>query len=152
MSMDLFDMTQMSKPVGFGADAASPTMSSISMKMMKPAIWNSSYALLMFSMWWVMMVAMMTPSAAPMVLLFARINRKEKSRGRPFVPSGIFALGYVMVWGVFSVGATFLQWALERSDLMSSMMVSTSVVFGGILLIGKTNRDQSAPKSQDPLK
>ena len=42
---------------------------------------DPGYALLMFSMWWVMMVAMMLPSAAPMLLLFARVNRKDRAAG-----------------------------------------------------------------------
>ena len=47
------------------------------MTMMAQAVWTPGYAVLMFAMWWVMMVAMMLPSAAPMVLLFATINRKQ---------------------------------------------------------------------------
>ena len=47
---------------------------------MTPAVWTPGYAALIFSMWWIMMVAMMLPSATPMLLLFARVNRKEKSR------------------------------------------------------------------------
>ena len=55
-------------------------------RMMAPALWTVGYAGIMFTMWWVMMAAMMLPSAAPILLLFARINRKEKSAGRPFIP------------------------------------------------------------------
>ena len=46
--------------------------------MMTPATWTFGYAALMFSMWWVMMVAMMLPGAAPMLLLFARVTRQDK--------------------------------------------------------------------------
>ena len=53
-----------------------------SMGMMMPAVWDLDYAGLMFVMWWVMMIAMMLPSATPMVLLFATINRKQKEGGR----------------------------------------------------------------------
>ena len=56
--------------------------------MMTPAVWTSGYAVLMFSMWWVMMVAMMLPSAAPMLLLFARVTRKDKAGG-PLTPTGV---------------------------------------------------------------
>jgi predicted metal-binding membrane protein len=47
---------------------------------MEPAVWNLGYAGLMFAMWWVMMVAMMLPSATPMLLLFARVNRQQQAR------------------------------------------------------------------------
>jgi len=43
--------------------------------MMERAVWTPGYAGLIFAMWWVMMVAMMLPGAAPMLLLFARVNR-----------------------------------------------------------------------------
>ena len=79
--------------------------------MMAPAVWTVRYAGVMFTMWWVMMAAMMLPSAAPILLLFACINREEKSAGRPFIPTGIFAAGYLVAWGAFSALATGLQWA-----------------------------------------
>jgi predicted metal-binding membrane protein len=103
--------------------------------MMAPAVWTVGYAGVMFTMWWAMMAAMMLPSAAPMLLLFARINRKEKSAGRPFIPTGIFAAGYLVAWGAFSALATGLQWALERLGMLSPMMVTTSYWLGGAILL-----------------
>jgi len=103
--------------------------------MMAPAVWTPGYVGIMFTMWWVMMAAMMLPSAAPILLLFARINRKEKTAGKPFIPTGIFAAGYLVAWGGFSAAATGLQWALERLGLLSPMMVSTSYWLGGTILL-----------------
>ena len=103
--------------------------------MMAPAVWTVGYAGVMFTMWWVMMAAMMLPSAAPILLLFARINRKEKSVGRPFIPTGIFAAGYLVAWGAFSALATGLQWALERLGVLSPMMVTTSYWLEGAILL-----------------
>jgi len=103
--------------------------------MMRPAIWTPGYAGIMFTMWWVMMAAMMLPSAAPILLLFARINRKEKSVGRPFIPTGVFAAGYLAAWGGFSALASGLQWALERFGLLSPMMTTTSYWLGGAILL-----------------
>lgn len=103
--------------------------------MMAPAVWTLGYAGLMFTMWWVMMAAMMLPSAAPILLLFARINCREKSAGRPFVPTGIFASGYLATWGGFSALATALQWAVERLGLLSPMMTTTSCWLGGAILL-----------------
>jgi predicted metal-binding membrane protein len=101
---------------------------------MEPAAWTPAYAALMFAMWWVMMVAMMVPSATPMLLLFARINRKERANDRPYVRTGIFAAGYLIVWGVFGITATALQWLLEQLGLLSPMMVATSYWLGGAIL------------------
>src|SRR2546421_82284 len=74
----------------------------MAMDVMTPAVWTPAYAALTFSMWWIMMIAMMLPSAAPMLLLFARVNRKEKAGGRLCVPTVIFAGGYMVDWGMFS--------------------------------------------------
>ena len=48
--------------------------------MATPVDWTFRYTLLMFFMWWVMMIAMMLPSAAPMILLHARVERSAKAR------------------------------------------------------------------------
>jgi predicted metal-binding membrane protein len=103
--------------------------------MMVPAQWSAGYAGIIFTMWWMMMAAMMLPSAAPILLIFARINRKEKSAGRPFIPTGIFAAGYLVAWGAFSALATGLQWILERLGLLSPMMMTTSYWLGGSILL-----------------
>lgn len=90
---------------------------------------------LTFVMWAVMMVAMMTPSAAPMILMFAGVNRGRQKQQVPYVPTSVFLLGYLVVWAAFSVLATAAQWGLHAVSLLSPMMVSTSPVLGGILLM-----------------
>ncbi len=110
-------------------------MVDMAMDAMQPMAWTAGTGVLMFFMWWIMMVAMMLPSAAPMVLLFAAVNRKQRNAGSPYTPTGIFAFGYLAVWGFFSLLATAVQWGLERTELLSSMMVGTSVVLGALLLI-----------------
>jgi predicted metal-binding membrane protein len=105
------------------------------MAMMRPAVWTTGYAVVMGVMWWVMMIAMMLPSASPMLLLFARVNRAQQVQEAPFVPTSVFAVGYLVVWGAFSLVATGLQWGLERLGLLSTMMASTSALFGGVLLM-----------------
>jgi predicted metal-binding membrane protein len=85
--------------------------------------------------WWVMMVAMMLPGAAPMLLLFARVNRKEKAAGAPLVPTALFAAGYLLVWGGFGAVATALQWGLESARLLSPMLVTTNHWLGAGILV-----------------
>ena len=97
--------------------------------------WTVGYAVVIFFMWWVMMFGMMLPSAAPLLLLFARMMRKEKKKGAPYVPTGVFALGYVVMWAAFSAIATGAQWGLEASGLLSGIMVGTSAVLAAALLI-----------------
>ena len=78
-------------------------------------------------MWWIMMIAMMTPSASPMVLLYGRAYRHEQRQGklaawhRADISS--FVLGYLLSWAAFSAIATGLQWGLERVGLIHQMMM-----------------------------
>jgi predicted metal-binding membrane protein len=97
--------------------------------------WEATEVLLTWVMWAVMMVAMMTPSAAPMILMFATVNRRRRGQQGPFVPTTVFLLGYLLVWGGFSVVATLAQWGLHTAALLSPMMVSTSPMLGGLLLL-----------------
>src|SRR5918998_2214606 len=96
--------------------------------------WGATDFALTFVMWAVMMVAMMTPSAAPMILMFAGVNRRRQKQQVPYVLTSVFLLGYLAVWAAFSVLATAAQWGLHAVSLLSPMMVSTSPVLGGILL------------------
>jgi predicted metal-binding membrane protein len=86
-------------------------------------------------MWIVMMVAMMVPSAAPTILLFADVARRRRERGVPTASAGIFTLGYLLVWVFYATTAAALQAVLHRAALVSPAMVSASPWFGGALLI-----------------
>src|SRR5947209_11440383 len=107
------------------------------MKMSGPdtAPWSVGILLPLFLMWAEMMVAMMIPSAAPMILTFAMVNRKRREQERPFVPTGIFLLGYLAVWTGFSAFAALAQWILHGAALLSPTMVSASPILGGALLM-----------------
>lgn len=97
--------------------------------------WTLGHAALMLVMWVVMMAAMMLPSAAPMILLYATIARGRYARGEQAAASSIFALGYVSIWTVFSVGAVALQFGLEKTAMLSPMMEATSVTLAAAVLI-----------------
>jgi predicted metal-binding membrane protein len=97
--------------------------------------WSGAEFAFIFLMWSVMMVAMMLPSATPIVLLYARVGRMAAVDGEPFAPTGWFAVGYLLVWFGFAFAATSAQWGLERAALLTPMMESASNAVGGILLI-----------------
>ena len=90
---------------------------------------------LMLAMWWVMMAGMMLPSASPMILTFATVNRRKRERGQPFLPTFVFTAGYLLVWGGFSLTATLAQWGLERTALLLPTMMTGSAILGGILYL-----------------
>jgi len=121
---------------GMGMSAVEMTrMAGMDGWMMAQAEWTPAYAALMFSMWWVMMIAMMLPSAAPVLLLFMRVNRTDKGAGPPLVPASVFAAGYAIAWGAFSLSAAGLQWALESVRVMSPMLETTNVWLGAGILV-----------------
>jgi predicted metal-binding membrane protein len=89
----------------------------------------------MFAMWAVMMIGMMTPSVAPVVLLYARVRRHAIAQGEPFAATGWFAGGYLLAWTVFGLVATVAQWALERAALLTPMMTTASVSVDATFLL-----------------
>jgi len=107
------------------------------MKMAMPAIqpWGPVDYLLMFIMWSVMMFAMMTPSAAPMILTYTKIARQQKTTIKPVLGTAVFYFGYLLVWMAFSAAATLAQGGLHAATLLSPLMETTSPVIGGIILI-----------------
>lgn len=112
-------------------------MGSMEMEMAMPRMqaWGSIDFVLIFIMWAIMMVAMMIPSASPMILMFSVTNRRRREGQGPFVPTSVFLLGYLVVWAGFSALATLAQWSLHTAALLSPMMVSTSPILGGALLL-----------------
>ena len=88
-----------------------------------------------FAMWWVMMLGMMLPGAAPMILTYGTLQRRRRDRAETYVPTAIFVAGYLIVWGLFSVAATAAQWALQQYALVSPTLAVLSPLAGGTLFI-----------------
>jgi predicted metal-binding membrane protein len=78
--------------------------------------------------WAVMMAAMMFPAAAPMLLLFRTVSTQRRARGNAFVPTWVFAAGYLLVWAV--IGA--VTWVLVQfgSELASRLGVAERATWG----------------------
>ena len=108
-------------------------MSGMGMPQWRP--WGAVDFFLMFLMWAVMMVAMMVPSASPMIVTFASVHRRRLGKEDALVPTAAFVAGYALVWGAFSLAATLAQWGLHQAALLSPMMVTTSPLLGGLLLV-----------------
>jgi predicted metal-binding membrane protein len=97
--------------------------------------WSGAELRLLFAMWSVMMVAMMTPSATPMIFMFSAMNRRRAEHQGPVVRTGLFVLGYLTVWVAYSAVAALAQWVLHGLAVLSPAMVSTSPYLGGGLLV-----------------
>lgn len=113
---------------------AGSTHLNMQMAMPRMLAWRLADVLILFAMWAVMMVAMMVPSVAPLILLFAAANR-QKADGGAIGSATVLVLGYLLVWLGFSVLATLATWGLQSAALLSPMLVSTSPLLGGILLV-----------------
>jgi len=101
---------------------------------MMTARWDVGHLLLLWAMWAVMMTGMMLPSASPTLLLYGFAARRSapQSAGRHIYA---VAAGYLVVWTVFSAGATALQRVLAEFRLISPMMETTTPAAGATLLI-----------------
>ncbi len=116
-----------------GRMADMPAAVEVAVTQLKP--WSPIDFVLIFLMWTVMMWGMMGPSAMPAVLDFTASYHKNQEHGHPLASTGVFVLGYIIVWTGFSLVATFFQWGLHSAALLSPMMVSTSPLLGGVLLL-----------------
>jgi predicted metal-binding membrane protein len=89
-------------------------------------------------MWWVMMIGMMLPSAAPMVLLFGNVQRRQLAAEHPRLRVALFTLGYLLTWGVFSLIAVGVQRVLAQAGLLAVMelKVTTWVAAALVALAG----------------
>jgi predicted metal-binding membrane protein len=110
-------------------------MTDMGMAMPQMTPWGAADFLLTFLMWAVMMVGMMVPSAAPMILIFATVNRRRAATGTPPVPTAIFLAGYLAIWAAFSALATAGQWGLQAAALMAHGSMTVTPVVGGVLLL-----------------
>lgn len=87
----------------------------------RPAAAASSAGFIQFSliatMWSAMALAMMLPSAAPMILTYAEIADTAARKGEPVVSPFALAFGYAAVWIAFALLAAALQMVLASAGL-----------------------------------
>ena len=118
---------QMSSSMAYDAQ-----MAAMGMTMDRP--WSAADGFFTCAMWTVMMVGMMTGTAAPVLFLFAGA-RRGRADGDVWWPVSLFGFGYLLVWIGFSAAATLVQWALHQAAMLSPNMSALSPrVGGGILL------------------
>lgn len=96
---------------------------------------GASYAVLTFSMWWTMMMAMMLPTAVPALLTDSMIARKWSPGANIARLQIAFTLGYVSVWTAFALAATTVNVVIGRAVQMTPMMAVASQVVAIALLV-----------------
>lgn len=114
------------------AGVMAPDMTGMDMGTMEMApagaAWGLASWTLIIAMWWVMMIAMMSPSATPAILLYALVYRQALSPSQTqskLAPTGVFTAGYLLVWLGFSVVAATLHWLLARYEIVSPMAMGS---------------------------
>ena len=97
-------------------------------------LWAMSDFILLFLMWSVMMVAMMTPSILPMLFLFTTLNAKNRANEKETSSVMILLFGYLSSWILFSLVITFPEYVMHQTGLLNPMMEPTHAYIGSIVL------------------
>lgn len=115
------------------------------MPMDAPGGWSGAKATLIFLMWWLMMIAMMLPSAAPTILLYTALLRRLPADAAPYVPTVAFIFGYFLAWAVFSLAATGMLWWSETAGLVSPSNMALTPGIAAALLVTAVGAYQFLP-------
>jgi predicted metal-binding membrane protein len=118
----LANTTQMTN---MGMDISMPSMQT----------WGITDTSLNFVMWVVMMVAMMTPSAVPVLMMYRTVSQMQNKANSQVSSTWLFLSGYLVTWVGFSAAATLAQWGLHSAALLTPMLASVSPLLGGGLLV-----------------
>lgn len=97
--------------------------------------WDALHLATLWAMWAVMMAGMMLPSAGPMVTLYVRVAHSQENHPATTLSAYGLALGYLLVWAMFSGGATLLQRLLAEATLLSPMMEPAKPILAPVLLL-----------------
>src|SRR6202166_2899192 len=90
---------------------------------------------LFLTIWVVMMVAMMFPTAAPMILTFHKVQGSKRQRGEAFVTTWVFVAAYMLVWTLSGVGAYAGALAVEAIAARAALSPTTAARIGGAVLV-----------------
>jgi predicted metal-binding membrane protein len=97
--------------------------------------WSAGGIFAVALMWAAMVLAMMLPTAGPMILTYAEIAETAARKGERIVSPFMIAAGYTVVWLGFAAAAALAQFVFTRVALMDDGMASTSGLFSGAIFI-----------------
>ncbi len=98
-------------------------------------VWSSNDFYQLVIMWAIMMVAMMSPSIIPTVLMFATVNKAKQKNNLQYTPTYIFYFGYLIAWVLFSIAISIIQYPLHQINLMNPLMASMNNYFSALVFI-----------------
>ena len=91
--------------------------------------------LVFLASWVVMMIAMMFPTAAPMILTFNRVYTTRRERGQAFVPTWVFVAGYLVVWTAFGVVGYVAAVVVQSIAAANLTIAEIGPRVGGVLIV-----------------
>jgi predicted metal-binding membrane protein len=97
--------------------------------------WSAAYIATIGSMWAAMTLAMMLPSATPMILTYAGIADAAARQSNQIITPIALVGGYIAVWLAFSVAATLMQIIFVKAALLDASMASTDKLFTGVIFV-----------------
>ena len=92
-------------------------------------------AALFIAIWIVMMIAMMFPTAAPMILMFSKIYSHKRQQQQAFVPTWIFVSAYLLIWSLCGVLLYPLAVGIENLAANSMWLMNNAARIGGAILL-----------------
>ena len=99
-------------------------------------VWSLSDLGLVFAMWFAMTLAMMVPTAAPMISTYADIALTARDKGIAVVPTAVLIAGYLTAWLGYCLAATTGQWLMTSSALITPQLtLDSSYIAAAILTI-----------------
>jgi predicted metal-binding membrane protein len=90
---------------------------------------------LFLATWAVMMVAMMLPTALPMILTFHRVQAGNRQLHDAFVTTWVFVAAYLVVWAFAGVAAYAGVLAAEAAIVHAALSPATTAQVGGAIIV-----------------
>jgi predicted metal-binding membrane protein len=97
--------------------------------------WSVGDGLAVFAMWVAMVLAMMLPSAAPVLTSYATLAEEKRAAGEATVSPLVLAAGYLSIWIVFAAVATVAQGLLTQLRVLTPAGTTVSEVLAGTTLL-----------------
>jgi len=95
--------------------------------------WGISDFTVIYIMWAIMMAAMMLPTAFPMIKVFSRTCQKKYGTDIPY--TSLFSFAYLVVWFLFSMILTLLQWQMHSFHLLTNMMENNNTPLAALIFM-----------------
>jgi predicted metal-binding membrane protein len=88
-----------------------------------------------FLMWFLMMIAMMLPTAIPFIMMFDKISKARKKLNYSYGLTFNFFISYIIVWALFSLCLTIIHIFLQKLNILNPSSLSVSYIVGGVLFL-----------------